>query len=84
MSKLLVARIADQVFEAVVHVGGQAHRDLVADVEAEVQFDARYIPGLKVAIQSADVNGTFLIFKAEHDGDNFGGSFQSSLTLKPA
>lgn len=56
----------------------------VTDIKAEVQFDARYIPGLKVVLQSADVNGTFLIFKAEHDGDNFGGSFQSSLTLKPA
>lgn len=56
----------------------------VTDISAEVQFDARYIPGLKVVVQSADINGTFLIFKAEHSADNFGGPFQTTLTLKPA
>lgn len=57
-------------------------RGRVTDITAEVTFDARYTPGLKVVLQSADIKGTYLIFKAAHACDNMGGAFTSTLTLK--
>lgn len=57
-------------------------RGRVTDITAEALFDARYTPGLKIVLRSADIEGTFLIFKAAHACDNFGGAFTSTLTLK--